>query len=162
MKKTVLIAFGLLALLLVGRFLFSLASQPSDETLILQALDEAILASREGRPGGVLDLISSDFRVNDQQEISRRQVIDAVKKSRPKIEVMERDVLVSGEEARIDSAIRATANFLGIERSFNLNEVSLQFRQESDREWLIIPVKKWRLHTVFVPESAYADMVGQF
>lgn len=60
-KKILLTTVGIVAALVVGRIAIGLINQPDDKTLIMKALKEAQVASKEGKPGGVLDFLSSDL-----------------------------------------------------------------------------------------------------
>ncbi|HZH98180.1 MAG TPA: hypothetical protein VEX38_04350, partial [Fimbriimonadaceae bacterium] len=68
MVKKLGIVVAVLAVVFLGMaYAAGVFGGPSDKEQIQTALDEAILASKEGRPGGVLDYLSQNFKVNEEQ-----------------------------------------------------------------------------------------------
>ena len=55
---------GVVLLLFGGKYVIATYFGPSDEALVKSALAEAVKASKEGRPGGVLDHITDHFKMN--------------------------------------------------------------------------------------------------
>ena len=74
--------WAILAIAIVGTFTWKYLSLnafgPSDQKMIREALDQAVLASREGRPGGVMDYLSNKFAVNSES-ITSGQVANFIK-----------------------------------------------------------------------------------
>src|SRR3712207_3308413 len=97
-SKLALAIFGVLVLLIGGRIIYGLLTRPDDQTLIAQALDESIEASKEGRPGGVLDLLSEELKLNEQQVGTKRQIADYIRRFRPEVTVENKKALVTGDE----------------------------------------------------------------
>jgi hypothetical protein len=146
-----------LVLLLVLRVGISLSNRPSDQVLIERALDEAIQASKEGRPGGVLDLLSANLKVNDQLiGASNREIANFVRDQKPDVKVLEPSARIIGEEGRIVSLVDLDLGILGVRR---LKEVTMIFRREEATELVFIPTTKWRLVEVRVPDSTISDFM---
>jgi hypothetical protein len=162
MGKGAKVALGLAfaALVLLGlRIGITAMRPPNDQVLIELALAESIQASKEGRPGGVMDKLSSQLRFNEVDASgNRRQIADYIKNNKPDVTVLNKTAVVTGDEARIVSPVEVSINFLG-ERKFQLNEVTMVFRREPDRAYLIIPTSKWKLAEVRVPDASLADFM---
>ncbi|MDR3690543.1 MAG: hypothetical protein P4L46_14290 [Fimbriimonas sp.] len=160
-KKGLTILGIVLVLLLGGRAIVVVLSHQDDRTLIQQALKESIQASKEGRPGGVMDKLSDDIKLNgESEEGNQREIARFIRDSKPEITVQDMNPVVTGNEATITSPVDLTLSMLGIERSRHLKEVTLIFRREEGREWLVIPVSNWKLAEVHVPQSAIADLMS--
>jgi hypothetical protein len=162
MNKTgkILIGIALAAIVLLAlRVVPGLLNPPSDDVLVRQALQESIDASRDGRPGGVLDVLSEQFRINEM-EPTRRQVMQAVRDNRPEVEVPDQRVLVTGDEARIVSPITVTIRRGPFSMDRTIPEVTILFRREDDTQWLLIPRRRWKLAEVQVPEGGLAEFLG--
>jgi hypothetical protein len=158
--KIVILVAVVLAALLGIRFLLTQSSGASDQQQIEAALEESIQASKEGRPGGVMDKLSSRLHINEMDTSgNRNQIAEYIKKSKPDVTIQNRRAVVTGDEARIVSPVTIEANMLGQKMSRELQEVTLVFRKEDDREYLIIPTKKWKLAEVEVPDSVIYDFM---
>lgn len=151
MNKKVLIGgiAGAAVLIYVGIGLF--APQPSDEELIRQALDEAIKAGKEGRPGSVIDFLASDFEVNGER-FSTGQIAERIRKMKPDMKFENREPTVSGDNASLKSSVALS---LAIGPSMNIDNVEVIFEKRSATRMLIFPAKKWQVTDVSVPEEAY-------
>lgn len=159
MKKPILIIAGLLILLIAIKVGISLANPGNDQTMVEEALAESIQASKEGRPGGVLDKISGNLKVNDMDANGNRsQIADFIKKNHPDLTVENKKAVISGDQAEIVSPVTIELSLLGQSRSINIPEVTMIFKKESDMEYLIIPTKKWKLAEVRLPD----DSLSQF
>jgi hypothetical protein len=157
-------AYGILALVLVLIVGFRVGSlvlgQKDDATMIRESLRQSLEASRKGEPGSVLDLLSSSITVNgEQQEGGRSQIADFIRKQKPDIAVANQTPIVTGDEARITSPVTITASLpvLG-DQTFQLKDVVMTFQKESAREYLVVPVKKWRLTGVTAPADAISSL----
>lgn len=150
---------GLLAIALGIRYAITAFSSPDDQTLIRQALDESIKASREGRPGGVMELLSRDLRVNEMPVNVNTQVLQFIRDSKPNVRLENDEAIIAGNEAKIVSPVQVDVKFLAVSRTVHLNEVTLTFHKEEAREWLIIPTKKWRLTKVEAPPSSLYELL---
>lgn len=158
MKKPILIAAAVLVLLVGIRVLMSLGG-PDDKQLVREALAESIKASKEGRPGGVMDKISSQFTVNNETPVSTSQIEMFIRNSKPDLEVLKPDPVIMGEEAQITSPVKVKLDMPaggGIDQT--VEGVSLIFAKESATEWLVIPTKKWRLKEVKLPPDFLAQI----
>jgi hypothetical protein len=155
--KTIVAIVATVVVLLAIRIGLSMANRPDDQKLIQAALAEAVEASKEGRPGGVIDLLSKNLKVNEQEVgTNMRQVADFVRKQKPDVEVLEPRAQITGEEGRIVSPVELDLGLLG---KRTLKEVTLIFRKEDATEYLILPVTKWRLVEVRVPDATIQDFV---
>jgi hypothetical protein len=157
-NKTLAVA-GVVVAIFAGLLIFRALTRPSDETLIQEALAESIKASREGRAGGVMDLLSQELRVNDIDPGTRAQIARMVREWKPDVEVVDPTPLVTGDEARIVSDVDLKIGFIGPKIERRIPEVTLLFRRETGREWLVLPADRWRLYRVFAPPEATQDFL---
>jgi hypothetical protein len=158
MKKPILIIAAILVVL-VGIRAITMLGGADDKTLVREALDESIKASKEGRPGGVMDKISEKLTVNDQQVASMGMIANWIKNSKPDVNVLKRDPVIMGETAQITSPVRVQLSLPGGSNfDQTIDGVTLVFAKENATEWLIIPTSKWRLKEVKLPD----DIASQF
>lgn len=149
MKRLPLI-LGVVVIALVGLAFFA-AKGPSDRELIRQALDESIVASREGRAGSVLDLISRDLRVNEMQIGGNRlDLAKYIRESRPDVTIATPEPTIAGETATIvsDIGIKGEVPFVRTPVQGRLDDVKIILRRETARKWLVIPTRVWRITDV--------------
>lgn len=143
--------FGLIALLLVGvvavGLRFGASASVSDRALIDQALDEAILASKEGRAGGVLDLLSRQLEVNGEPILQRGEIADFIKKQKPDVTIERTPLKLSedGKTAEMKAPVSVKLKLLTFEKTFTFQNVTFAFAKEEATEYLVIPTKKWRI-----------------
>lgn len=130
---------------------------PSDKELIKVALDEAIQASKEGRPGGVLELISQRFAVNGES-YGTRDISKTIKDMKPDVAISNPEPTVKGNSATITSGV----NLSVMAMTTNIPDVTLKFAKESGTKWLIFPTKKWRLVEVSIPNTVIDEVRSKF
>jgi hypothetical protein len=136
--------------------------QPSDEELIRQALEESVAAGREGRPGGVLEYLSESFQINTQEPVRRSDIARVVRLNRPNVTLGPWKSRIAGDLAVVQTS--ADVELGGVDSGggafdalklpkmqFRLDSVTIRLRRETDRRWLIVPVKKWRVISVSAP-----------
>lgn len=157
--KTIGIIAAVVVVLFVARVGLSMANRPDDQKLIQDALAEAVKASKEGKPGGVMDLLSNNLKVNDQAVgANGRDIANFVRNQKPNVTVLEPKAQITGEEGRIVSPVELEMFPFG---KRTLNEVTMIFRKEDATSYLVIPVTKWRLVEVRVPDTSIAEFVQQ-
>lgn len=154
---------GFVVLLLVGVVALGLrvgtATSVPDRVLIDQALDEAILASKEGRAGGVLDLLSRQLVVNGEPVLQRGEIADFIKRQKPEVTIERTPLTVSGDgkTAAMKAPVSVKLRLLTFEKAFTFQNVTFEFAKEEATEYLVIPTKQWRLVRVtagdFDPEQ---------
>lgn len=137
-----------------------LRPRPSDEELIGRALDESIRASREGRPGSVLDLLSPSLTVNEEGVPYRREIAEFVRKSRPDVEVRNRKPTISGDVATIESPVRVSSSLPAVPLEHTFERVVITLEKERTREWLVLPGRRWRVTKVTIPEFDVRGFAG--
>lgn len=136
----------------------SVSPNEPDQVKIERALDRSIRDSKEGRPGGVLDLLSQKITINQANVgADRRQIADFIKNSKPSFDVQNKTAQIFGDEARIVSPVGLSLAPFG-ERT--ISEVTLIFQRESDRAYGIIPVSRWKLVDIRIEESVIGDLIG--
>lgn len=145
-------------MLLLGVRLALNAQPPNDQALIREALRQSVEASREGRPGGVLDVLSSQFEINNEAPGTRGQIAQFVRDSKPDVEVKNQEAVITGDLATIVSPVHLKVSFLGQTIDQEFPSVEITFRKEDSTRWLIVPTREWKLAEVRLRE----DVVGQF
>jgi hypothetical protein len=160
MKKALIGIVVLLAIVLGVKGVMTLLG-PSDQQLIKEALQEAIKASREGRAGSVMDFISQKLKVNEVK-IMGRDAADFIRQAKPEIVVKSINPVVNDAEgtAIVQSTVNLKVSYLGFNIDRDVEGVTLKFARESAREWLIFPVKQWRLTDVSLPPDAIPANLG--
>ncbi len=158
-------AYGILALVLlvvVGfRVVSLLSGQKDDATMIRESLRQSLEASRKGEPGGVLEAVSNSIKVNGEDQGGNGGMIAKyIKNQKPNIEVTNPNPIVTGDEASITSPVRIKISVpvMG-DHTVTMKDVVMTFHKETGREYLIFPVKKWRLSEVSAPSVAL-DSLG--
>ncbi|MEA2553375.1 MAG: hypothetical protein QOJ65_1551 [Fimbriimonadaceae bacterium] len=149
----------LLATLLVLRFTI-FAPKPDDQKLIAEALRQSIQASKEGRPGGVLEILSNKFKIN-QQSPGRFDIAKFVRENKPDVEVSNSHAIVSGDTARIDTPVRVKVSFLNQNFDQTIDNVTLVFQKEDTYRYVVFPTRQWRLTDVEVPANAVPVNFGE-
>lgn len=158
-------AYVILAVLLVAIVGVGAASrilgQGDDKAMIKETLRLSLQASREGKPGNVMEALSKSLTVNDQEASGNMgMVANYIKNQKPDLEVTNPTPIVTGDEARILSPVKIKTSlpFVG-EKTITVKDVTMVFHRETAREYLVIPVKKWRLVQVLAPPVAL-DTLG--
>ncbi|MEZ0326760.1 MAG: hypothetical protein ACAH95_12735 [Fimbriimonas sp.] len=144
------------------RVAISALNAPNDQEQIQLALKESIKASKEGRPGGVMDKLSVNLKLNDLDTSgNRNQIANYIRQNQPDVTVVDPRAVITGDEAQIKSPVQLSMSLPGMKVERQLEDVTLVFRREDDRAYLIFPTKKWKLAEIHVPEesvSAFMQM----
>jgi hypothetical protein len=130
---------------------------PPDDVMIHHALDEAVQASREGRPGGVTDHLSQTFTINNfsfgDADISRY-----IRDHHPDVTVSYRKPKIDGAFAEMDAPVSITFRLLSFEQTVPVPNVKLMFHKEEGHDWMGLPVREWRLSSVEVPDTSVSNL----
>jgi hypothetical protein len=133
------------------------ANRSSDQQLIEQALNDSIAASKAGRPGSVLELLSQNFKVNDEEYGSRSQIAKAIRDYRPDIKLQSTAAQVEGHSAEINSNIDLSLSG-PLPLSLTIPNAKLQFEKELGTKWLLFPDRRWKLVRVTIPEESMQSL----
>lgn len=152
---------GLAVVVLVALRLTVFAPRPNDQELIKEALDQSIQASKEGRPGGVMDIISEKFNINGMRPGSRWDIAKFIRDSKPDVVVEDTTAFVDGDKARITSPVQLKMSFLNQKWDRRVDDVTIVFEKEDARRYLIFPTRKWRLTDVVLPPDAAQQIVPE-
>lgn len=134
-------------LALVG-ILFAKAwlGRPTDEQAIQAELTSAIKASREGRSGVVMDFISSKFKMTGAEvDPSNPQIAKFIKDARPDVEILNPQPAITGNTALIQSKVNVKMKMAMVSAGEMTVDAKIYLERETAREWLFIPVPKWRI-----------------
>ena len=102
-----------------------------------------------------MDKLSDNLKLNDQSvEGNKSQIYRFIRDSKPEVEVQNSEPVISGDSATITSPVRLKMNFLGQSFDQTIPNVTMIFRKEDARDWLIFPTRQWRLQQVLVPPGS--------
>ena len=101
-----------------------------------------------------MDKLSASFQINGMRPGSRTDIAKFIRDNKPDVEVENTQAFVSGDTARIVSPVHVRISFLTMKWDQRVNDVTLVFRREDARKWLVIPTRQWRLTEVIVPDGA--------
>jgi hypothetical protein len=121
---------------------------PSDRALIQQTMDEALRASREGRPGGVLENLSRSIRYNDMPLDNPQEVAEFIRNGRPDVTVADMSPDIQGGMATIESPVTVSLRYGPLPMTQTLPKVRFTLRKEVGTRWLVVPAPKWRLVSI--------------
>ena len=157
-RKVLVVSCVVLVAALVGIFY---ATAPSDEQLIERALEEAIVASKEGEPGGVLEHLSRSMIYDGQQVLDWNKVSQYIKAAKPIIVVDASRPRIDGDQAIIVADIEFKAGFQAFSIDNSIDNVEIRFAKESGTRWLIFPSPHWRIIEVSAPKSGELPYFAQ-
>lgn len=158
MRRTGLILLGLALVLLVGRIGLGLLRTPDDQKLVQEAIAEATKAAREGRPGGVLDNISSEVALNGERPPDLRSVSDYVRRYSPDVTLDSTAATVTGDEARVVTPAQLSVGVLAARTTVPLGKITIVLTKEADRDFLIIPTHRWRVTGIEIPATTANEL----
>ena len=145
-KKILGVTISVVAVLLVGKISLGFLNQPDDRTLITEAIKEAQKASKDGRPGGVLDFLSLNLSLNDAEiPAGRSDIANYIKNSKPDFEFTKIEPVITGEDARIESPATVKIGVAMFSKEVTIPNVVIKLKKEVDHDWLIIPKKSWKI-----------------
>lgn len=145
MKKVVI---GAVVLAVAAIAIQIFAFGPSDKQMIQSALDESLLAAREGRPSPVLEYLSRNFEINGQRMSERPEIAKAVQMAKPEITVMNREPQITDSTATINSSVKVKLDYMGLNIDQTFENVTITFTKESGTRMLVVPYPKWRISGV--------------
>lgn len=148
--KKVVAGFLGLAVVLVGvKVGLAMMNQKDDATLINEAVNQAVLASKEGKPGGVMEFLSANLKFNGTEVASDKgRIANFVKNSKPEFEFASLTPQIFDTNARIETAAKMKIGILKFTQDVEIPKVIIHLEKEEDREWLIIPKRTWRITNI--------------
>lgn len=149
-----------IVLIIGGALYLLLAPGPSDADQIRTALRESIKASKEGRPGGVIEYLSDSFTVNGQSYGNTAQIAQTIRQYKPDVTVESDDPVVVGDVATITTPVTLEQSLMHV--SLKVSSVTFTFHREAGTSWLIIPTKRWKLEGVSIPPEVIQQVSSQF
>jgi len=156
--RTTLIVAGIAGVLLVAR---AMLFGPSDRELIDAAVKESVLASREGRPGGVLEYLSNSFTLNSESGLDRKEISRFIKSGKPEVVIRNPQPVINGESAEIVTPVHVKFDYLAFKYDQDIPEVRILLQKESATKWLVVPTKKWKIVSVTAPNVATSEFLTQ-
>lgn len=138
---------AVIVLTLVGIWVQAAFFGPSDRTLIMEALDEATTAAKEGRPSPVLERLSSQFNYGDYAP-ARFDIAKVIRDSKPDITILNKEPNIQGDTATVVSDVRLVMAYIGQSMDTTVPQVTITLRHENAMSYLVIPTKKWRITEV--------------
>jgi hypothetical protein len=108
-----------------------------------------------------MDKLSMNVKVNDQDYSGNsRQIADFIRNSKPDVSFSVKKAIITGDEARIVSPANLKVQVFNQTMDRDISSVTLVFKREDDREYLVIPVKKWKLTEVRVDPSVVGELTS--
>lgn len=156
--KKIAIGVGVFALLLALAAPFVFA--PSDKDLISEALKESIKASREGRPGGVMEYLSGSLKYNQESVSDRGSVADYIKMARPDVIVEDPRPTITGDTATITSPVTVSMEVGPMSFPMRIERAVITFSKETGRKYLILPAPVWRITSISAPEVDMSQLAN--
>jgi hypothetical protein len=156
MKRIIFVAAGVVFLAFLG---LTFLGQPSDQQLIKEALEDAVKASRDGRPGGVLDNLSGSLQYNGDDVLDRGAIADYVKRAKPDITIVSPTPVIRGDRAIISSAVDVTMRVGPASVPMHIDQVEITLARESGVRFGLLPTKVWRIRSV-TAKSVPASSLG--
>lgn len=139
---------------------FGLLDKRSDRQLIQEALNESIRASKEGRPGSVLEYLSKSLTFNSEQAGNRQEIGKFIRASRPDVFLQNREPIVRGDTAQLVTPVRIKMSLLGASLDRTIPNVTITLSKEGATKWLIFPTARWRVTNVDAPDVNPSDFTG--
>ncbi|MEX2242736.1 MAG: hypothetical protein WD716_02700 [Fimbriimonadaceae bacterium] len=130
------------------------ATAPSDEDLIRQAIEESSKASSEGKPGGVLDYIDSAFLFNNTPAFDRNEIAKVVRLAKPEVEFSSFAPQIEGDEATVVADVKLKLDYLSFNIDRTVPGVEVRLRKTTGTRWLVFPGTKWKITEISAPELA--------
>ena len=149
------------AVVLAGLGVLFVVTAPSDEDLIREALEESVQASRDGRPGVVLDHLSRSLTFNGIPVGSRADIAEFVRKSKPDIKLGPVDPVIEGDVATVVTSVRVNVSLPGFTAEQTVPQVQIKLERQTGVRWLLLPGTKWRISEVTVPDLASVQQFTQ-
>jgi hypothetical protein len=160
-KKILGITAAVVGVLFAGRVGLALLNQPDDKTLIKEAIQDCVKASREGRGGGVLDYISNNFTLNSSEVAGNRSEVSRyVKNMKPDVEFLNIQPVIMGDEAKVESPAKFTMSLLTMSKTFDIPQVTVTLRKEEERTWFLVPTKRWKVSDIQVPMESIPQILS--
>lgn len=159
--KLLLAVIAIAAGVVAALFVFARDNRP-DKEQINAALDESIAASKEGRAGGVLDLMSDQFEVSGIGKINRNWLAARIRENKPDVAFTNETLEINGDQAEMtaDASLRLKISLGPVSRDLSpsLKGVKLVFRKEDARKFIFVPARVWKLAEVKLPPGSPLDL----
>ncbi len=134
---------------------------PSDKDQIVAALNRSLDAGRKGEDGGVLEYLSGDFKINAEVPASKGQIANYIRQSKPDVTVTGPVApTVSDQTATVTVPMHVKTTIMSMPIDQTLNDVTITFQKETDMDWGVIPVSKWRIKSVYLPAGFDLERFG--
>ena len=155
--KAIAICLALLAVfgIMAVPFLFG----PTDDQMIRDALKESIKASREGRPGGVMEYLSNSLKYNDEEATDRTSIADYIKRAKPEVSVDDPTPRISGESAMVVSPVTVNLTYGPVSFPVRIEHAEITFAKETGRRFLVLPAPVWRIRSIKADEVDVSQLM---
>ena len=149
MKKWIV---GSSVTVVAGLIVLYFATAPSDEELIDQAIKDSVIASKEGKPGGVLDHLSRSLTFNGMPVSDRSEIAKYVRLARPDVVFGPYTPVVEGDSATVRADVAVKIQFQSLQMDQTVRGVEVELARETGFRWVVFPASKWRIASVSAPE----------
>ena len=140
------------AVAVAGLVALFVATAPSDEELIRQAIAESSEASSQGKPGGVLEYLDPAFLFNSNPVFDRNEIARVVRLAKPEVEFSPFEPEIDGDEATVVADVKVKADYLTIHLDETLPAIEVRLKRTTGVRWLVFPGTKWKITEVSAPQ----------
>ncbi|MCG9894437.1 MAG: hypothetical protein MH204_03030 [Fimbriimonadaceae bacterium] len=121
--------------------------------MIDAALEEAVQASREGRPFGVLEHMAGNFQFNGQAAGDRSDIIRYVRTLKPDVKIQDRRLTLDGDSATWTTPVKIVFgdSESGVGGTFEIPDVKIHFRRSFGTRMTFFPYSSWKMERVDAP-----------
>ncbi|MBS1705444.1 MAG: hypothetical protein JST40_06190 [Armatimonadetes bacterium] len=161
MKRILIGVVVVVVLGLVGFVGLKMLNRPSDQQQIQIALNEAIAAAKEGKPGPVLDFVSGRATLDGQGGASKGEIGDWIRKAKPDVTIVNPTATIEENKATISTPVKIKLQLLTFQQDFSVPDVKISLEKEFATEYGFIPSSKWRVVSVDTKSAIGSELWNQ-
>ncbi len=135
-----------------GLVVLFFATGPDDTDLINQAINESVVASKEGKPGSVLEHLSRSLSFNGMAVTDRTEIAKYIRLARPEVVFSTFHPEIDGDTAKVKADVSVKINYFSLQLDETVRDVEVTLARETGFRWLVFPASKWRITSVSAPE----------
>ncbi|MBI5706774.1 MAG: hypothetical protein HZC36_07260 [Armatimonadetes bacterium] len=155
-QRVIVSVVSVAVLAIAGLLVFG--REPSDEQQIREALRDSIQAGKEGRPGGMLEILSRDFNYDAIPYEQARAVQRYIRDGKPDVTLDNWRPEIDGDLAVIKTAATIKVG-IPFNTTFTFPDCTLTFRRERASRFLVFPGTKWRLWRADTRNANPTDLI---
>jgi len=154
-NHTLVAIAGVVVIAAGGWMLFG--RKTDDQSQIKSALENAVKASKEGRPGGVVEYLTNHIEINGVVYNVGPQFAKFIKQYHPDITLENIEPVIHGDHATVTSDLQLS--FLA--HSTKVHNVTFSLEKQTGTTWLVIPSHDWVVTGAVAPEEQYKQIISE-